>query len=54
MLFRSPHWERGVESAELVSPAIQKLAVTALGGSPPTAAEGLTALLAGAPVPPPR
>ena len=44
-----PHWVRGAESAEIVSwpgqaPATtQKVVLTALGGSVPTPAEGLTA-----------
>ena len=36
-------WERGVETAEVVSPFPQKLVVTALGGSVGTPAEGITA-----------
>jgi Zn-dependent M28 family amino/carboxypeptidase len=38
-----PHWVRGEETAEIVAPATQKLAVTALGGSDPTPEAGLTA-----------
>ena len=38
-----PHWVRGVEEAELVAPAPQRILVTALGGSEPTPAAGLTA-----------
>jgi hypothetical protein len=46
---RAPHWIRGVETAELVeypgqvSGTTQKIVLTALGGSTPTAADGLTA-----------
>jgi carboxypeptidase Q len=36
-------WERGVETARVVSPYPQKLVVTALGGSVGTAAAGVTA-----------
>ena len=36
-------WERGVETAEVVSPFPQRLVVTALGGSVGTPAEGITA-----------
>jgi carboxypeptidase Q len=38
-----PHWVRGVEEAELVAPTTQRVLVTALGGSEPTPAAGLTA-----------
>jgi hypothetical protein len=38
-----PRWVRGVEEAQLVAPAPQRLSVTALGGSDPTPAEGITA-----------
>ena len=44
-----PHWVRGVETAELVEfpgqtpNTHQKVVVTALGGSPPTTAQGITA-----------
>ncbi len=38
-----PHWVRGVEEAELVAPTSQRVLVTALGGSEPTPAAGLTA-----------
>jgi hypothetical protein len=38
-----PHWVRGVETAELVAPVAQRLAVTALGGSEPTPEAGVTA-----------
>lgn len=46
---RVPHWVRGAETAELVSfpgmapGTLQRLAVTALGGSVATPAEGITA-----------
>jgi carboxypeptidase Q len=40
---RVPRWVRGLESGEIVAPAPQRLALTALGGSPPTPAGGLTA-----------
>src|SRR5256886_7204588 len=46
---RVPHWIRGIETAELVeypgqaAGAKQKIVLTALGGSTPTSAEGLTA-----------
>ncbi len=38
-----PHWVRGTESAFLVSPVSQRLAVTALGMSDPTPSGGITA-----------
>ncbi len=38
-----PHWVRGEESAEILSPASQRLVATALGGSIGTPASGLTA-----------
>jgi carboxypeptidase Q len=38
-----PHWERGDESAAIVAPTRQKLAVTAIGGSVGTPAGGLEA-----------
>jgi carboxypeptidase Q len=44
-----PHWVRGIETGELTgwpgqaAGTTQKIMLTALGGSPPTAAEGLTA-----------
>lgn len=38
-----PHWVRGLESGEIVSPSTQRLALTALGGSPPTPEGGVTA-----------
>ncbi len=44
-----PHWVRGVETAELIAwpgqaaGTMQKIVLTALGGSPATPAEGLTA-----------
>ncbi|HEY3820952.1 MAG TPA: M20/M25/M40 family metallo-hydrolase [Polyangiaceae bacterium] len=40
---RVTHWERGVEHAEIVSPAPHPLVVTALGGSVGTPAAGLEA-----------
>jgi carboxypeptidase Q len=40
---RVPHWVRGEESGEVVSPRAHRLVLTALGGSPGTPAEGLTA-----------
>lgn len=40
---QEPRWERGVETAEVVAPVSQRLAVTALGGSPATSPEGLEA-----------
>src|SRR6185436_19199545 len=36
-----PHWVRGLESGEIVSPSTQRLALTALGGSPPTPEGGV-------------
>jgi carboxypeptidase Q len=38
-----PHWERGAESGEIVSPFPQGVALTALGGSVATPARGLEA-----------
>jgi len=38
-----PHWVRGLEEAEILAPAPQRLLVTALGGSEPTPADGVTA-----------
>jgi carboxypeptidase Q len=38
-----PHWVRGAEEAEIVSPAPQRILVTALGGSDPTPEDGVTA-----------
>jgi Zn-dependent M28 family amino/carboxypeptidase len=38
-----PHWERGIERAEIVAPHAQPLHVTALGGSVATPPEGLVA-----------
>ena len=44
-----PHWERGLETAQLVeypgqaSGSTQKIVLTALGGNTPTSVEGLTA-----------
>jgi hypothetical protein len=42
-----PVWRRGVETAEVVAPFPQKLAVTALGNSVSTPAQGLTAEVVG-------
>src|ERR1700691_2776307 len=39
----APHWERGVETGEVVSPVSQRLSLTALGGSVGTPPEGLVA-----------
>src|SRR6185437_5630314 len=39
-------WERGIETAEIVSPAPQPLVVTALGDSPATPAGGVEAEIA--------
>jgi len=41
-----PRWKRGEEKAQVLSPYPQKLAVTALGGSGPTPAGGITATIA--------
>jgi carboxypeptidase Q len=41
--YRMPTWLRGAETAEIVSPFPQKMAVTALGHSGATPAEGITA-----------
>jgi hypothetical protein len=38
-----PHWVRGLEEAEIVAPAPHGILVTALGGSEPTPADGVTA-----------
>lgn len=38
-----PHWERGAESGEIVSPWPQPVVLAALGGSVGTPAEGITA-----------
>ena len=38
-----PHWVRGEEEAQIVWPSPQRILVTALGGSDPTPAEGVTA-----------
>jgi Zn-dependent M28 family amino/carboxypeptidase len=38
-----PHWVRGEERAEIVSPVAQRLVATALGMSVPTPLEGITA-----------
>ena len=45
--YRMPVWERGMETAEVVGPANQKLAVTALGRSASTGENGLTAQVVG-------
>ena len=44
--YRMPVWERGAESAEIVSPFPQKLTLAALGNSAATSAAGLTAEVA--------
>jgi Zn-dependent M28 family amino/carboxypeptidase len=41
--YEMPAWSRGAEEAAIVSPFPQELAVTALGNSVPTPAEGVTA-----------
>jgi len=41
--FTVPKWERGAEMAEIISPYPQPLAITALGGSSATPAEGIEA-----------
>lgn len=41
--FMVPGWERGVETAEIISPFPQQLFITALGGSVATPEEGITA-----------
>ena len=46
---RVTHWERGVERGAITSPVAQTVALTALGGSVPTAPEGLEAELVEAP-----
>jgi hypothetical protein len=45
--YRMPVWVRGAETAEITGPFPQKLAVTALGNSGATPAEGLTAQIVG-------
>lgn len=40
------HWERGVETAEIISPLPQRLVVTALGDSVATSPEGMVAEIA--------
>ena len=44
--FEVPYWVRGIERAEILSPFPQPLAVTALGGSLSTGAEGVTGSVA--------
>jgi hypothetical protein len=44
--FTFPAWIRGAESAEVVGPAPQRLAITALGGSVATDAKGIEAEIA--------
>lgn len=44
--YRMPVWERGAESAEVISPFPQKLTLAALGNSAATPAAGLTAEVA--------
>ncbi len=46
---RFPVWVRGAESAEVVSPAPQSFAITALGWSSATPADGVTAEVVGFP-----
>jgi carboxypeptidase Q len=45
--FRMPVWVRGAETAEIVSPYPQKMAVTALGSSASTGDVGITAQVVG-------
>ena len=45
--YNMPVWERGIETAEIVSPFPQKLVLTALGSSGATPAGGLTAGVVG-------
>lgn len=43
--FKAPHWERGPASAAILAPALvpQPLSIAALGGSPSTPPDGITA-----------
>jgi hypothetical protein len=41
--YRMPVWVRGIETAEVVAPFPQRFAITAVGGSGATPADGLTA-----------
>ncbi|MEH3106266.1 MAG: M28 family peptidase [Sphingomonas fennica] len=45
--FQMPVWVRGAETAEIVAPAPQRIALTALGNSGATPADGLTAPVVG-------
>lgn len=44
--FTMPYWERGIETAAIVSPFPQQLYITSLGGSVATPAEGIEAEIA--------
>ena len=44
--FTMPYWERGVETASIVTPFPQQLYITSLGGSVATPAEGIEAEIA--------
>jgi len=44
--FKMPYWERGIETASIVSPFPQPLYITSLGGSVATPKEGIEAELA--------
>jgi len=39
--FKMPYWERGIETASIVSPFPQPLYITSLGGSVATPKEGM-------------